>query len=144
MEARELRRIARENLAGDWGNAILAGFLASLLGGLIASGSANFNIQINEDHFQALPSLLKTVFFSLLGVGGTLNFVHFILGGVIRQGYAVYLLKQYDRKAVPQVNDLFSQFDYFGSAFCLKFLQGLFTFLWTLLLIVCKIYSRCL
>lgn len=134
MEARELRRIARENLAGNWGNAILAAFLAALLGGLITSG-INFNIEISENDFKELPSALKTIFFSLLGVGGTLNFVHFILGGVIRQGYCVYLLKQYDRRD-PQVNDLFSQFDYFGNAFCLKFLQGLFTFLWMLLLII--------
>lgn len=134
MEASELRRIARENLAGNWGNAVLAAFLAALLGGLITSG-INFNIEINENDFKELPSALKTVFFSLLGVGGTLNFVHFILGGVIRQGYCVYLLKQYDHRD-PQTNDLFSQFDNFGSAFCLKFLQGLFCFLWALLLII--------
>jgi len=134
MEARELRRMARENLAGNWGNAVLAAFLAALLGGLITSG-INFNIEINENDFKELPSALKTIFFSLLGVGGTLSFVHFILGGVIRQGYAVYLLKQYDRRN-PEIRDLFSQFDYFGNAFCLRFLQGLFTFLWTLLLII--------
>lgn len=134
MEARELRRMARENLAGNWGNAVLAALLAAMLGGLITSG-INFNIEINENDFKELPSALKTIFFSLLGVGGTLSFVHFILGGVIRQGYAVYLLKQYDRRN-PEIRDLFSQFDYFGNAFCLRFLQGLFTFLWTLLLII--------
>ena len=133
MEASELRRIARENLAGNWGNAVLAAFLAALLGGLITSG-INFNIEFSENDFKELPSALKTVFFSLLGVGGTLNFVHFILGGVIRQGYCIYLLKQYDHRD-PQTNDLFSQFDHFGDAFCLKFLQGLFIFLWSLLLI---------
>lgn len=134
MEARDFRRIARENLAGNWDNAVLAAFLAALLGGLITSGT-NFNFEINENDFKELPSLLKTVFFTLLGVGGTLSFVHFILGGVIRQGYAIYLLKQYDRRD-PEIRDLFSQFDHFGSAFCLKFLQGLFCFLWALLLII--------
>lgn len=135
MEASELRRIARENLSGNWGNAVLAAFLAALLGGLIASGGANFNIQINENDFQEIPSALKAILFSLLGVGGTLNFVHFILGGVIRQGYAIYLLKQYDRRN-PETHDLFSQFDYFGNTFCLKLLQSLFIALWSLLLIV--------
>lgn len=135
MEAREFRRIARENLAGNWGNAVLTAFLAALLGGLLASGGIpDINIEISENHLKAIPSLLKTLFFSLLSVGGTLSFVHFILGGVIRQGYAVYLLKQYDHRD-PQTNDLFSQFDYFGSAFCLKLLQTLFVFLWSLLLI---------
>ena len=114
---------------------MLTAFLAALLGGLLASGGIpDINIEISENHLKAIPSLLKTLFFSLLSVGGTLSFVHFILGGVIRQGYAVYLLKQYDHRD-PQTNDLFSQFDYFGSAFCLKLLQTLFVFLWSLLLI---------
>lgn len=135
MEAREFRRIARENLEGNWGNAVLAGFLATLLGGLIASGTGgNINLEFSENTFQHLPSLLKTLFLSILGVGGTLNLVHFILGGVIRQGYAVYLLKQHDRRD-PQINDLFSQFDRFGDGFCLHLLQGLFIALWSLLLI---------
>lgn len=136
MEAKEFRRLARENLAGDWGNAILAAFLAALLGGLIVSGgNVDLNIKISENQLQLLPSMLQTLALSLLSVGGTLSLIHFILGGVIRQGYAIYLLKQYDRKSVPQVNDLFSQFDHFGDAFCLKFLQGLFIFLWSLLLV---------
>ena len=136
MEARELRRIARENLAGNWGNAVLAAFLAALLGGLIVSGgNVDLNININENQLQPLPSILQTLALSLLSAGGALSFVHFILGGVIRQGYAIYLLKQYDRRD-PETRDLFSQFDHFGSAFCLKFLQDLFCFLWILLLII--------
>ena len=135
MEARELRRIARENLSGNWGNAILAGFLAALLGGLVASGGGSISINADSEILYELPPLVQTYFLTLLGVGSTLNLVHFILGGVIRQGYAVYLLKQYDRRN-PETHDLFSQFERFGDGFCLNFLQGLFIFLWSLLLIV--------
>ena len=135
MEARELRRIARENLAGNWGNAVLAAFLAALLGGLIASGTSSINLDLDDRElfshtFESLRGFLTVTATAATGV----NLVHFILGGVIRQGYAIYLLKQYDRRD-PQTNDLFSQFDNFGNAFCLKFLQGLFIFLWSLLLI---------
>ena len=136
MEARELRRMARENLAGNWGNAVLAGFLAALLGGLITSVSGGINLNL-EDHelfshtFESVRGLLRIAATAATGV----NLVHFILGGVIRQGYAVNLLKQYDQRD-PQTNDLFSQFDYFGNAFCLHFLQGLFIFLWSLLLVI--------
>ena len=135
MDAKELRRIARENLAGNWGNAVLAAFLAALLGGLIASGTSSINLDLEDRElfshtFESLKGFLTVTATAATGV----NLVHFILGGVIRQGYAIYLLKQYDRRD-PQTNDLFSQFDHFGDAFCLKFLQGLFIFLWSLLLI---------
>lgn len=135
MEAKELRRIARENLSGNWGNAVLAGFLAALLGGLITSSGGSIDLNLDAEHMNRLPDIVKVYFLCAAGIGSTLNFVHLILGGVIRQGYAVYLLKQYDRRD-PQTNDLFSQFDHFGSAFCLRFLQGLFIALWSLLLII--------
>lgn len=135
MEARDFRRIARENLAGNWGNAVLAAFLAALLGGLLVGG---FQIDLKlEDQelfshtFERLNGYLRVTATAATGV----NLVHFILGGVIRQGYAVYLLKQYDHRD-PQTNDLFSQFDRFGDAFCLKLLETLFVVLWSLLLII--------
>lgn len=134
MEASEFRRIARENLAGNWGNAVLAGFLAVLLGGLIVGG-IGFELELDAEHMHRMPDIVKTYFLYAAGIGSSLNFVHLILGGVIRQGYAVYLLKQYDRQD-PQTNDLFSQFDHFGAAFCLKLLEGLFLALWSLLFII--------
>ena len=133
MEARELRRIARENLAGNWGNAVLAAFLAVLLGGLLTEGG-NFSLDIDSEYLEHFPESAKVLLASVASFAGTLNLVHFILGGVVRQGYAVYLLKQYDRRN-PQTNDLFSQFDRFGDGFCLKFLENLFVVLWSLLLI---------
>lgn len=134
METSDYRRIARENLAGNWGNAVLAGFLAVLLGGLLTGGSS-FNLELDSEQMQQLPQIVKTYFMYALSIGGTLNFVHLILGGVIRQGYAVYLLKQYDRRDA-QTNDLFSQFHRFGDGFCLAFLQGLYIALWSLLFII--------
>lgn len=135
MEARELRRIARENLAGNWKKAVTAAFLAALLGGLVTSSGGSINIEADSEIFYELPPLVQTYFVALLGVGSTLNLVHFILGGVIRQGYCVYLLKQHDRQN-PETRDLFSQFDRFGDGFCLALLQSLFIALWSLLLII--------
>ena len=136
MESADYRRIARENLAGNWGNAVLAAFLAALLGGLITASGYRFNLNLDEqelarysfEHFGAITTITATT-------ASAVNLVYFILGGVIRQGYAVYLLKQYDRRN-PQTNDLFSQFHRFGDGFCLKFLENLFITLWTLLLII--------
>ena len=134
MSSSDYRRIARENLAGNWGNAVLAAFLAVLLGGLV-SGSGNLSFEIDAEILAELPPIVQTYCMILFSVGSTLSLVHFILGGVIRQGYAVYLLKQHDRQN-PETRDLFSQFDRFGDGFCLAFFQGLFTFLWTLLFII--------
>ena len=134
MNSSEYKRIARENLAGNWGNAVLAAFLAALLGGLIsASGSVTF--EIDMELIQELPPIVRTYYMAFASVTGTLSLVHFIIGGVVRQGYAVYLLKQHDRRN-PETQDLFSQFNRFSDGFCLAFFQGLFCFLWSLLLII--------
>ena len=39
-------------------------------------------------------------------------------------------------KKNPQFTDLFSCFDRFGAGFCVQFLRGLFTFLWSLLFVI--------
>ena len=41
MEARDIRRIARENLAGNWWLSVGVALLASILGGLITAGGAS-------------------------------------------------------------------------------------------------------
>ncbi len=134
MEAKELRRIARENLAGNWGNAVLAAFLAALLGGLL-SGGVSPSFEIDAEILVELPPVVQRYLLALMGAASFLGLVHFIIGGVIRQGYAVYLLKQHDRQN-PETRDLFGQFNRFGDGFCLAFLQNMFTVLWTLLFII--------
>lgn len=135
MNSSDYRRIARENLTGNWGNAVLAAFLAALLGGLVTSSGGSIDIEADSEIFHELSPLLQTYFLALLSAGSALNLVHFILGGVIRQGYCVYLLKQHDRRN-PETRDLFSQFDHFGDGFCLAFLQNLYVLLWSLLFII--------
>ena len=134
MEAREIRRIARESLAGRWGNAVLVTLIAVLLGGVLV-GSSSPSLNIDEEILYRLPREIQAVIAAVAGILSTYSLALFIIGGVIRQGYAVYLLKQYDRRD-PQISDLFSQFDRFGDGFCLKFLENLFVVLWGLLLII--------
>lgn len=136
MNASDYRGIARENLAGNWKNAILAALLAAMLGGLIVTTGFELNLNLEDEElyshtFQQLNGYLTVTATAATG----LNLLHFILGGVIRQGYAIYLLKQHDRRN-PETRDLFSQFDHFGDGFCLAFLQNLYIILWTLLFII--------
>lgn len=132
MEARDYRRIARENLSGNWGLSVGVALVAALLGGLIVSGGAQFNIQINE---QTLSPETRRFLYSSGSIGSILGFISFLLGGTIQLGYARFLLKQYN-KADFEFHDLFSQFHRFGQGFAQAFLRGLYTFLWALLFII--------
>lgn len=134
MRARDYREIARNNLDGNWKSAILAGFLASLLGGELA-GFSSGSSSIDAETISQLPEDARRFFIILLSVASVIAIIKFVLSGVIRQGYAVYLLNQYDGKR-PSSREVFSQFHDFTRGFLLNFLSGLFVFLWTLLFII--------
>ena len=138
----EIRRQARENLRGHWGQAVGAAFIAGLLGGSITSsgGSAGGSAGSSSgafdlEAFQALPPEVIHITTTILGVVGLLVLVGFIIGGTIQLGYSVYLLKQYHHQET-KISDLFSQFFRFGTGFAQQFLVGLYTFLWSLLFII--------
>lgn len=134
MDERITKQRARERLAGNWGLSIGVAAVAVLLGGLIAGTSFLPNIQINEDYSRAFQ-LLGGEFRISFGASSLFGLAAFIIGGVLQLGYARFLLKQHDGKPY-EFNDLFSQFDRFGAGFAQAFLRGLYTFLWTLLLVV--------
>lgn len=133
MSASEIRRIARENLEGNWKISVTAAFVAALLGGLIAS--SNININIDERIVAYIPEWVIVLLSAVVTINGALNLPRIIIGGVVEIGYAQLLLKQYNR-AEFEVKDLFSQFDRFGQGFLQHFLRGLYTFLWMLLFII--------
>lgn len=142
MTYSDYRRIARENLAGNWPLSIGVAAIALLLGGAIVGASfipqLKFQFRGQNVTLEEWADLITTIG-STIGSGAVslslLGLAEFIIGGVIQLGYAQYLLKQYNR-ANFELNDLFSQFDRFGQGFLLNFLRGLYVFLWSLLLIV--------
>lgn len=91
-------------------------FVISLLSGLITGA------------LSAIP-LVGTIAGMLLSAAFALAVIHIYLG--LTQG----------RK--PEVADLFSEMSNILPAFCTQFLVGLFTFLWSLLLIVPGIIKAC-
>lgn len=138
----EIRRQARANLHGHWGQAVITAMVAGLLSGGIAStggsasGSAGSSSSaLDLEAFQSLPPEVIHTATTILGVVGILVLVGFIIGGTVQLGYSVYLLKQYHRQETS-IGDLFSQFFRFGTGFAQRFLVGLYTFLWTLLFVI--------
>lgn len=134
MKASDYRAIARERLAGKWKTAVIVALIAWFLGGLIVAANANINFKIDEETTVYVPTI-QSWLLNTLRISTIMLIVNFIIGGVVRQGYAVHLLKQHDGEAA-EINDLFSQFHRFGDGFCLKLLEGLYVALWTMLLVI--------
>ena len=136
MEAKQIRQKARENLAPNWGLSIGVAAVAALLGGLMAGSSflPNLDVDVGKRIFGSWNwEIIEG--FRISFSNGILGFAAFIIGGVLDLGYAQFLLKQHDGQG-PQSDDLFSQFDRFGTGFAQQFLRTLYTVLWSLLLIV--------
>ena len=141
--AADFREIARNALRGKWPVAILTGFVASLIGAGIASsgggGSSNSNDSssgIIQD-FQATELWLQLRTFLIIAAVILVIWVivTIVISGAGKLGYAIFNLKLVDNRDAA-FSDLFSQFDRLGAGFCMNFLMGLFTFLWSLLLVI--------
>lgn len=133
MSYSEYRKIARDNLAGNWKTSVLVALVAVLLGGGVAA--SGFSINIDAEIFPKLPPVLVFILSTWASIAGMLSIVQFVIGGTVELGYTQYLLKQY-RKGDFSMGDLFSQFHRFTQGFLQKFLRGLFTFLWALLFVI--------
>ena len=143
----DYRMLALDALRGKWKTAVLTGIAASALGATIVSSSnsvvsnSNQGNHIHSELFsQPNGGLLLAV---LLGGIGLWAILQLIVGGAVRLGYARFNLNLVDGKDAA-VSDLFSQKDRLWDGFCMKFLQGLYIVLWSLLLVIpgiVKIYS---
>lgn len=138
MDTSEIRRKAREHLQSNWALSIGIAAVACLLGGLLIGTSFLPNIQFSPSRefsllFPFTWQVTDTIRITIKS--GLLSLAAFLIGGVLQLGYARFLLKQHDGKTLD-FNDLFSQFDRFGTGFAQDFLRTLYTFLWSLLLIV--------
>lgn len=134
MTYSDYRRVARENLMGNYWQSVLVSFVAMLLGGLIA-GTSVFSINLDAEELNQLPRFLIRYFVIMGSIAGFLSFVRFIIGGTVQLGYTQYLLKQHNH-AHFDIHDLFSQFDRFKDGFLQSFLRGLYIALWSLLFII--------
>lgn len=140
--ASDFRQIARDALRGNWRVAILAGFVAPLVGATLwggggssssSGGSSSENLFYNLD--SSTLQLIQTILVIALVVLIVWGIVAFIIGGAAKFGYAIFNLNLVDGKEA-RFSDLFSQFDRLGSGIIMNLLVGIFTFLWSLLFII--------
>ncbi len=146
MFAADFRKVARDVLRGKWGVAVLAGFLASLLGALQDSGpELNFNFDGLNSSVQ-LEFAGQTVFSTGVGlVTGLLPLIvtaivaaaalYYLLGSAIAVGYAKFNLRLLAGQS-PDSGVLFSCFGQWSTAVCTRLLKSLKVFLWSLLFII--------
>ena len=133
MTSSDYRRVARENLTGNWGQSILVAFVASIFGALLTQ--ATFSINIDSEILSEFPMFIQRYVALTAKIASLLSLVQFIVGGTVQLGYTQYLLNQYN-KAAFSIEDLFSQFHRFTQGFLQNFLRGLYVFLWALLLVI--------
>lgn len=134
MTAKDYRATAWQKVKPTLVPSVLAALIAWLLGGPLVSATLGFDLTWEGEVVFSIPSVQGWII-GFLGIGGLLSIVRFILGGPIRQGYGLFLLKQQDGEALD-IKDLFSQLSSFGAGFCLFLLEGLYIALWTLLFII--------
>ena len=140
MTYSDYRRVARENLQGNWPLSIGVCAIACILGGMSVGGSfiPEFSFRVDGQDISNINDLLNLITpaaFSAFGLGSLLALTSLVIGGTIELGFAQYLLKQYNH-ANFELHDLFSRFDRFGQGFAQKFLRGLYTILWSFLFVI--------
>lgn len=150
LKAKDFRYYAREALKGRWLNAGATGLVAGLLGAAIGTGGYgfSFNYTIGNERGGGMPSnagriaagveIPAVIFAVILGVLLVFTIwliICTVIGGATTLGYAKYNLNIVDDND-PKFKDIFSQYDRLGTGFGMQFFRALFTFLWSLLLII--------
>ena len=135
MKAFDYRQTARENLKDNWPFAICVAAVVYLLCGTTVCKSFIPEIKIIRETFALAIGSLR---FENVEFGTSTAFLampQFIIGGVAELCYTLYLMRQYDHQSTT-MEDIIPIFDRFLQGFLQAFFRGLFTILWSLLLIV--------
>lgn len=149
--AADFRSIARGALRGRWFIAVMVTLVAAVLGGT-GSGGPEIKFNITESGANLNLTVAGQPIFSTGGdpglivllAGGILYIVlaalvmaavWLFLGSVVGVGYSKFTLQLVDGNDAGFEN-LFQYFPYWKNAVCTRLLKGLYTFLWTLLLVI--------
>ena len=151
--AADFRSIARDALNGKWKIAVLVGLIATLLGAVEDMGP---EVKINIDA-SSVDASFEFAGQTIFSTGGGLNSdigaflvgsftyimiaalimgaVYFILGSIIKVGYAKFNLNLVDRLE-GSFENLFAYFSEWKTTAVARFLQSIYILLWSLLFII--------
>lgn len=146
--AADFRAAARNALSGQWGWAILAGLIASLLGATTVGSTVgqpriNFEETTEEGTTEVVPGELDEETMMLLAIIGGVFIVVFAIAlvwalawrffsSIIRTGYACFNMDLIDGKK-PDLVTLFKYFHAWKNIGLTGLLETLYIFLWSLL-----------
>ena len=154
--ASDFRELARRALSGKWGSAVLTTLVASILGAdiMVNGGSGTSGITnsvtnvVNRGNGDGssydgiLASMSITSMTYILGAVMAVvsiliivGLVQYVIGSFVSLGLIQYNLDLIDGKDV-EFGQIFSKASMFGKEFWLRLRMDIFTFLWTLLLII--------
>lgn len=149
MRSSDFRQRAREALSGNWFVAVVAGVIASLLGG-VSTGGFSFNFDFSSEDMEGveLEGMLEqlgitqemlTVFFAIMGVFAIVGLVYsiicLIIGSGVSVGYAKLNLDIIDG-GEASVGTVFSMFGRWKTALWSRILIGIRVMLWSLLFVI--------
>ena len=147
MPLRDLRASAREGLRGHWGAAIAVGVITTILcGGSGSSGSASSFTRISTttqndalseffSYFDLANFVSRETMMLILTIVFVSAIVTLVVVGAILMGNARFQINLLTGQGA-RFTDLFSQIHRLWAGFSMIFLQGLFVYLWSLLLVI--------
>lgn len=154
--ASDFRKQAKEALRGKWFIAVIAGFIASLLGGLNGTGSVSFSSGGSSSEGGSsgdvvvgpLPSFEEffkenieffTIFFTILGVvlvvAAIMSFIYLIIGGAVGIGYSNFNLDIIEGREA-RIGTIFDSFDQWKTGFVARLLSSIYVTLWSMLFVI--------
>lgn len=149
--AADFRLTSRNALRGKWITAVIAGLVASLLGGI--AGGPEFNVNLDSHHPSLSLDYAGQTLFSTsssfpeveaIFVGGAvyillvtivIAIVGLVLGSVVEVGYSRFNLDLVDGDS-PSIGTLFSYLSNWKTTTVARLLQVVYILLWTLLFII--------
>lgn len=156
--AADFRQRAREALKGNWFIAVIAGFIASLLGGVTSTGASFSGSSSSEggsssggtgtggtaDFEMALEEIFGdpefvTMFLTFFGiimiVASVFSIIYMIIGGAVGIGYSKFNLDLMDGNEA-RVGTLFDYFNEWKKGFVARLLRSIYIFFWSLLFVI--------
>lgn len=155
--ASDFRKQAKEALRGKWFIAVIAGVIASLLGGLNGTGSVSFSsggssseggssggavvppigggdVSVSEEFLEILGIFL-IVFGVIMVVAAIMSFIYLIIGGAVGIGYSNFNLDIIEGREA-RIGTLFDSFDQWKTGFVARLLSSIYVALWTILFVI--------